>query len=106
MGMLKRPRFHGPGLNLLPTKNTRIKIGVVNATKAARAPILKIQKSREGLDVDVDTMASRGAIGSLGVLKATVDVSQYMKRSGRSQGRTIPFIIELLQDVSMLCKPA
>lgn len=42
MGILKRPRFHGPALNLLPTKNTRIKMGVVKATNAAHAPMLKI----------------------------------------------------------------
>lgn len=42
MGMLKRPRFHGPALNLLPTKNTRMKIGVVKATNAAQAPMLKM----------------------------------------------------------------
>ena len=41
-GMLKRPRFQGPALNLLPTKKTRMKIGVVNATNAAQAPILKM----------------------------------------------------------------
>lgn len=42
MDMLNLPRFHGPGLNLFPTKKTRMKIGVVKATKAAHAPMLKI----------------------------------------------------------------
>ena len=42
IGMLKRPRFHGPARNLLPTKKTRMKIGVVKATKAAMAPMLKM----------------------------------------------------------------
>lgn len=31
MGMENLPRFHGPGRNLLPTKKTRMKIGIVNA---------------------------------------------------------------------------
>ena len=39
MYMLKGPKFQGPGLNLLPTKKTRIKIGIVKATKAATAAI-------------------------------------------------------------------
>ena len=39
MYILKGPRFHGPALNLLPTKKTRMKIGIVNATKAATAAI-------------------------------------------------------------------
>lgn len=39
MTMLYFPKFQGPGLNLLPTKNTRIKMGIVNATKAATAAI-------------------------------------------------------------------
>ncbi len=37
MTMLYLPKFQGPGLNLLPTKKTRIKMGIVNATKAATA---------------------------------------------------------------------
>ena len=37
MYMLQRPKFQGPGLNLLPTKKTRMKIGIVKATKAATA---------------------------------------------------------------------
>jgi len=39
MGMLYLPKFQGPGLNLLPTRNTRMKIGIVKATKAATAAI-------------------------------------------------------------------
>lgn len=39
MGRLALPRCHGPLLNRSPTKNTRIKIGVVKATKAATAAI-------------------------------------------------------------------
>ena len=39
--MLNRPKFHGPGLNLLPTKNTLMKIGIVKATNAATAAIEK-----------------------------------------------------------------
>ena len=42
IGMLNRPKFQGPGRNLFPTKKTLMKIGVVNATKAASAPIEKI----------------------------------------------------------------
>ena len=37
--MLKGPKFQGPALNRLPTKNTRMKIGIVNATNAATAAI-------------------------------------------------------------------
>lgn len=37
--MLYLPRFHGPGLNRSPAKNTRIDIGIVKATNAATAPI-------------------------------------------------------------------
>lgn len=42
MGILKTPKFHGPGRKRLPTKKTRMKIGVVKATKAAQAPMLKM----------------------------------------------------------------
>lgn len=42
IGMLRRPRFQGPGRNLFPTKKTRMKIGVVKATNAAQAPIEKM----------------------------------------------------------------
>lgn len=41
-GMLARPRFHGPARKRLPTKKTRMKIGVVKAKKAASAPMLKM----------------------------------------------------------------
>lgn len=41
IGRLKRPRFHGPGRKRFPTKNTRMKIGIVKATKAATAPMEK-----------------------------------------------------------------
>lgn len=37
MYMLYFPKFHGPALNRLPTKKTRMKIGIVKATKAATA---------------------------------------------------------------------
>lgn len=37
IGMLALPKFQGPGLNRFPTKNTRMKIGIVKATKAATA---------------------------------------------------------------------
>ena len=39
MYMLKGPRFQGPARNLFPTKKTRMKMGIVNATKAATAAI-------------------------------------------------------------------
>ena len=39
MYILKGPKFQGPALNRLPTKKTRMKIGIVNATKAATAAI-------------------------------------------------------------------
>lgn len=39
MTMLYLPRCQGPGRNLLPTKNTRMKMGMVKATKAATAAI-------------------------------------------------------------------
>lgn len=42
IGMLNRPRFHGPGRKRFPTKNTLIKMGKVNATKAAQAPMENI----------------------------------------------------------------
>ena len=42
VGMLKRPKFHGPGRNRLPTKNPRMKIGIVKATNEAVAPMLKM----------------------------------------------------------------
>lgn len=42
IGILNFPRFQGPGLNLFPTKKTRMKMGVVKATKAAQAPMLKM----------------------------------------------------------------
>jgi len=41
IGRLKRPRFQGPGRKRLPTKKTRMKIGVVKAMKAAQAAMLK-----------------------------------------------------------------
>ena len=41
IGVLNFPKFHGPGRNLLPTRKTLIKIGIVKATKAATAPIEK-----------------------------------------------------------------
>ena len=37
MYMLNGPRFQGPALNRLPTKKTRMKMGIVKATKAATA---------------------------------------------------------------------
>ena len=37
MYMLKGPKFQGPALNRLPTKKTRMKMGMVKATKAATA---------------------------------------------------------------------
>ena len=40
--MLSFPKFQGPGRNRLPTKNTLMKMGVVKATKAASAPMLKM----------------------------------------------------------------
>lgn len=42
MGMLKRPKFQGPGRKRSPTKKTRMTMGMVKATKAAQAPMLKI----------------------------------------------------------------
>lgn len=42
MGREYRPRFHGPGRKRFPTRKTRMKIGIVNATKAATAAMLKI----------------------------------------------------------------
>lgn len=39
IGKLALPRFHGPGRNLLPTKNTLMKTGRAKATKPAIAPI-------------------------------------------------------------------
>ena len=41
IGVLARPRCHGPARNRFPTKNTRMKMGVVNATKAATAAMEK-----------------------------------------------------------------
>lgn len=41
IGRLNRPKFHGPGRKRFPTKNTRMKIGMVKATKAATAPMEK-----------------------------------------------------------------
>ena len=41
-GMEKIPRFQGPGRKRLPTKKTRMKIGVVKATKAVQAPMEKM----------------------------------------------------------------
>ena len=32
IGRLNRPKFHGPGRKRFPTKNTRMKIGIVKAT--------------------------------------------------------------------------
>ena len=40
-GRLNRPKFQGPGRKRFPTKNTRMKIGMVKATKAATAPMEK-----------------------------------------------------------------
>ena len=37
MYILKGPKFQGPALNRLPTKKTRMKMGMVKATKAATA---------------------------------------------------------------------
>jgi len=42
IGMLSFPKFQGPGRKRLPTKKTLMKMGVVKATKAASAPILKM----------------------------------------------------------------
>jgi hypothetical protein len=42
IGLLNLPRCHGPRRNRLPTKNTRMKMGIVNATIAAMAPTEKI----------------------------------------------------------------
>lgn len=39
MTILNLPKCQGPGRNLSPTRNTRMKIGIVNATKAATAAI-------------------------------------------------------------------
>jgi hypothetical protein len=39
IGMENLPRCHGPGRNLLPTKNTRMKIGIVNALSSKLAPM-------------------------------------------------------------------
>ena len=41
VGMEKRPRFHGPGRKRLPTKKTRMKIGVVKALVVLALPSLK-----------------------------------------------------------------
>lgn len=41
MYMLYLPKFHGPALNLFPTKKTLMKMGIVNATKAATAAMEK-----------------------------------------------------------------
>ena len=41
MYLLYRPKFQGPGLNLFPTKNTLMKMGIVKATNAATAAIEK-----------------------------------------------------------------
>lgn len=41
VGIDRRPRFQGPGRNLLRVKATRMKVGVVKATKAAMAPMEK-----------------------------------------------------------------
>lgn len=46
--MLKRPKFQGPALNLLPTKKTRMKIGIVKATNAATAAIEKSAPAASG----------------------------------------------------------
>jgi hypothetical protein len=48
MYTLYRPKFHGPGLNLFPTKNTLIKIGITKATNAATAPIEKSAPAASG----------------------------------------------------------
>src|SRR5689334_18796326 len=34
IGIENFPRFHGPGRNLLPTKKTRMKMGIVNALQS------------------------------------------------------------------------
>lgn len=54
IGILKTPKFHGPGLNLLPTKNTRMKMGVQKATSAAMAPTEK----RAPMEMDPPKMRS------------------------------------------------
>lgn len=41
IGKLNLPKFHGPARNLSPTKNIRMNIGMVNATKADTAPMEK-----------------------------------------------------------------
>ena len=47
-GIESFPRFQGPGRKRLPTKNTRMKMGVVKATKAAMAPIENIAPAARG----------------------------------------------------------
>ncbi len=46
--MLYRPKFHGPALNRLPTKNTLMKMGIVKATNAATAAIEKSAPAARG----------------------------------------------------------
>ena len=48
IGVLHLPKFHGPGLNLLPTKKTLMNIGMVKATKAAKAPMEKMAPMARG----------------------------------------------------------
>ena len=42
IGLLNFPKCHGPRLKRFPTKNTRMKMGIVKATIAAIAPTEKI----------------------------------------------------------------
>lgn len=48
IGILSLPRFQGPARNLFPTKKTLMKIGIVNATKAATAAIEKMAPMATG----------------------------------------------------------
>jgi len=48
IGRLALPRFQGPFLNRLPTKNTRMKMGIVKATYAATAAIEKRAPAASG----------------------------------------------------------
>jgi hypothetical protein len=43
IGMENLPKFHGPGRNLLPTKKTRMKMGIVNALLLLAFSSLRIQ---------------------------------------------------------------
>lgn len=48
IGMLNLPRFHGPGRKRSPTKNTRMKIGILKAVYAATAPMEKSAPAATG----------------------------------------------------------